>query len=119
MSTGRSWSSQPHRTVARMATRRASLAQRRAAMGYTQESFAVHLGVERSTVARWERGVATPQPWSEPDIAKALKISVDALVELLATDSGGLAIAPFALQHCAGPAFVARTRTVSKEFQVA
>lgn len=56
-------------------------------MGFTQEAFAARLGVERSTVARWERGIVTPLPWMQPTIAKALKISVDTLLEFLATNS--------------------------------
>jgi transcriptional regulator with XRE-family HTH domain len=38
--------------------RRGRLAQRRKALGLTQEDLAGLLGVERSTVVRWERGVA-------------------------------------------------------------
>lgn len=66
-----------------MATRRKGLARRRAAMGFTQESLAEHLGIDRSTVGRWERGTLTPQPWNQPDLARALKISLDALDALL------------------------------------
>ncbi|MFI7676413.1 helix-turn-helix domain-containing protein [Actinophytocola sp. NPDC049390] len=67
-----------------MTLRRESLARRRAAMGYTQETFAARLKLDRSTVARWERGVATPQPWNQPDVAKALEISVEVLEQYLA-----------------------------------
>jgi hypothetical protein len=55
-------------------------------MGFTQEALAAHLGVERSTVARWERGTMTPQPWNQPDLARALEVSRDALTELLGND---------------------------------
>lgn len=66
-----------------MATRRDGLARRRAAMGFTQETLAERLGLERSTVARWERGTGTPQPWNQSDLAKALGISGEELAELL------------------------------------
>jgi transcriptional regulator with XRE-family HTH domain len=69
-----------------MAPRRHRLARRRAAMGFTQETLAEHLGLERSTVGRWERGVGTPQPWNQPDLAKALGVSQDVLAELLDSD---------------------------------
>src|SRR6266487_2882576 len=47
------------------------LADIRMAAGYTQEGFAEKLGVDRSTVGRWERGVQYPQPWQRPDLAAA------------------------------------------------
>jgi hypothetical protein len=55
-------------------------------MGFTQETLAEHLGLERSTVGRWERGTGTPQPWNQPDLAKALGLSQDALADLLGPD---------------------------------
>lgn len=66
-----------------MATRRDGLARRRAAMGYTQESLAEQLGIDRSTVGRWERGTLTPLPWNQPDLASALKVTTDTLDQLL------------------------------------
>lgn len=66
-----------------MATRRDALAARREALGLTQEALAHELGVELSTVGRWERGALTPQPWRRPDLARALQISLDELDELL------------------------------------
>lgn len=70
-----------------MATRREGLARRRAAMGFTQESLAERLGIERSTVGRWERGTMTPMAWNQPDLARALDISLDTLDSLLAGSS--------------------------------
>ena len=61
-----------------------ALADRRRAVGYTQERLAQLLGVERSTVVRWEAGETTPQPWYRPKLAEALGMSLDALHELLA-----------------------------------
>jgi hypothetical protein len=55
-------------------------------MGFTQDTLAERLGLERSTVGRWERGTGTPQPWNQPDLAKALDLSRDDLAALLGPD---------------------------------
>ena len=57
-------------------------AARRAA-GHTQESLAELLGVDRTTVARWERGTRHPHPWFRPKLAAALHVSQDRLAVLL------------------------------------
>jgi transcriptional regulator with XRE-family HTH domain len=77
-----------------MTTRREGLARRRAALGFTQETLAEHLGIDRSTVGRWERGTLTPQPWNQPDLARALKLSLDALNVLLAANPSAEGSAP-------------------------
>jgi transcriptional regulator with XRE-family HTH domain len=66
-----------------MATRRDALAAHREALGFTQETLAQALGVELSTVGRWERGTLTPQPWRRPDLASILKLSLEDLDVLL------------------------------------
>lgn len=66
-----------------MAIRRDALAARREALGFTQEAFAHQLGVELSTVGRWERGTLTPQPWRRQHLAMALKVSLEDLDRLL------------------------------------
>ena len=66
-----------------MATRRHRLAQRRKALGFTQEALADHLKVERSTVRRWESGESDPQALTCPKLAKALQLSAAQLDELL------------------------------------
>lgn len=66
-----------------MGDKREALAARREAMGFTQEGLAAAVGVEFSTVGRWERGALTPQPWRRPRIAKALDVSLDELNVLL------------------------------------
>ncbi|WP_158851138.1 helix-turn-helix domain-containing protein [Saccharothrix deserti] len=66
-----------------MGNKREALAARREAMGFTQEKLATAVGVEFSTVGRWERGTLTPQPWRRPRIAKALDVSLDELDVLL------------------------------------
>lgn len=67
-----------------MVTRRRSFAQARKAAGYTQERLAEALGVDRTTVARWEAGGAEPQPWQRPRIAETFGLSLDKLAQLLA-----------------------------------
>jgi transcriptional regulator with XRE-family HTH domain len=66
-----------------MAVKRQRLAQRRKAVGLSQEALADVLGVERSTVVRWEAGETEPLPWIRPKLAGALRVSVDQLGELL------------------------------------
>ena len=74
------------------AARRGLLAQRRKAVGLTQEQLAERLGVERSTVVRWERGQTQPQPWLRPKLAQALRVSADRIEEMLA--AGGTPASP-------------------------
>ncbi|MGH3936301.1 MAG: helix-turn-helix domain-containing protein [Pseudonocardiaceae bacterium] len=76
-----------------MAPRRQRLSQRRKAVGLTQESLAHRLGVERSTVARWEAGYTEPLPSIRPNVARALQVSVDELAELL-TEASNAATTP-------------------------
>ncbi|WP_027946962.1 helix-turn-helix transcriptional regulator [Amycolatopsis taiwanensis] len=66
-----------------MTAKRARLAQRRKSAGYTQEKLAERLGVERSTVVRWERAETEPQPWVRPKLAAALGAPLDELQALL------------------------------------
>src|SRR5690242_14226178 len=66
-----------------MGDRRDAFAARREQMGYTQESFGAAVGVEFSTVGRWERGTLTPQPYRRPCLAKTLDVSLDQLDALL------------------------------------
>ncbi|MGH3778940.1 MAG: helix-turn-helix domain-containing protein [Pseudonocardiaceae bacterium] len=66
-----------------MAPRRQGLSQRRKAVGLTQESLAERLGVERSTVVRWEAGDTEPLPSMRPNLARVLQVSIDQLAELL------------------------------------
>jgi DNA-binding XRE family transcriptional regulator len=66
-----------------MFVKRRSFAQTRRAVGYTQESLAEQLGVDRTTVARWESGEYSPQPWLRPKIAKAFGLSLRELSELV------------------------------------
>jgi transcriptional regulator with XRE-family HTH domain len=71
-----------------MAAKRHRLAQRRKALGYTQEQLAERLGVDITTVRRWESGETSngPQPWLRPKLARHLQVSTDQLEELLSDD---------------------------------
>lgn len=64
--------------------KRKRLAHIRKTAGYTQEQFAHALGVERSTVTRWEAGDHEPLPYIRPKMAGKLGITADELIELLA-----------------------------------
>ncbi len=73
----------PDDAVTNGAAKRGPLAQRRKAVGLTQEQLAGQLGVERTTVVRWERGTTEPLPWLRPKLARALQVPVGQLTELL------------------------------------
>ncbi len=68
-----------------MTARRHRLAQRRKTVGFTQETLAERLGVDSTTVRRWESGETEngPQPWIRPKLARYLQVSVEQLEELL------------------------------------
>ncbi|MER5644516.1 helix-turn-helix transcriptional regulator [Streptosporangium sp. NPDC002524] len=66
-----------------MPTRRQRLTQRRKSLGFSQESFAHAVGVERSTVVRWELGETEPRPWQRPKLAVILKVSLEELEGIL------------------------------------
>jgi hypothetical protein len=55
-------------------------------VGHTQETLAEFVGVEPTTVGRWERGETCPQPWCRPKLAEGLTVSVEELDRLLAQD---------------------------------
>lgn len=67
-----------------MPAKRCGLAERRVAVGHSQEKLAEEVGVEFTTIGRWERGATTPQPTSRPKLADALTISSEELDRLLA-----------------------------------
>jgi transcriptional regulator with XRE-family HTH domain len=66
-----------------MTVKRRALADRRKAVGFTQEQLATLLGVERSTVVRWEAGETEPLPWCRPKLAEVLAVSLEVVNELL------------------------------------
>lgn len=63
--------------------KRKQLAQSRKTAGYTQEGFAEALGVDRSTIVRWEAGGQEPLPYVRPKLARLLGVSPNELTELL------------------------------------
>ena len=65
---------------------RPGLAARRRAAGFTQESLAERLSVDRSTVARWESGETEPQTWLRQKLTQALGISTGDVASLLADE---------------------------------
>ncbi|MBT2400588.1 helix-turn-helix transcriptional regulator [Streptomyces sp. ISL-100] len=70
-----------------MTSRRRRFAERRKACGLNQEQFAEVVGVDRSTVQRWEKGDHGPQPWQRPKIAQALGVTAKELDALLTPDA--------------------------------
>ncbi|MFG3117414.1 helix-turn-helix transcriptional regulator [Streptomyces sp. NPDC048197] len=60
------------------------LAERRKALGYSQESLAHTLGVDRTTVGRWENGKTEPQPQLRPKLAEVLHVDLGELDVLVA-----------------------------------
>ncbi|WP_030905710.1 helix-turn-helix transcriptional regulator [Streptomyces sp. NRRL F-5126] len=66
-----------------MAVKRHALVRRRRALGYTQESLSEALGVERSTVRRWESAESSPLPYQRPRLARLFRISTETLDDLL------------------------------------
>jgi transcriptional regulator with XRE-family HTH domain len=86
--------------------KRERLAERRKAMGLSQERLAEAVGVDTSTVARWERGETEPQAVHRPPLAEALRVSVEAVGELLIGYSSGRTapayLAPYGLAELSG-----------------
>lgn len=65
------------------------LAERRKALGYSQEQLAQLVGVDRTTVGRWESGRITPQPAQRRRLATALDIDLRELNVLLSPPQAG------------------------------
>ncbi|MBF6331128.1 helix-turn-helix domain-containing protein [Nocardia transvalensis] len=63
--------------------RRTGLARTRRDRGQTQETLAHRLGVDVSSVARWERGTSTPSPRLRVALARELGLRLDELACLL------------------------------------
>ncbi|WP_157779129.1 helix-turn-helix transcriptional regulator [Micromonospora sp. WMMA2032] len=67
-----------------MALKRQRLCQRRKALGFSQERLADIVGVERSTVVRWENAETDPHPWHRTRIAFALGVTLEQVDDMLA-----------------------------------
>ncbi|MFI9787391.1 helix-turn-helix domain-containing protein [Kitasatospora sp. NPDC051984] len=63
--------------------RRDEFVRLRREAGFTQETLAAAMSVERSTASRWERGHAAPRPWQLPKLAQLLKVEQGALAAAL------------------------------------
>jgi transcriptional regulator with XRE-family HTH domain len=70
-----------------MRRKRVLLVRARKAAGFTQEELAYRLGVDRSTIGRWESGETEPLPWLRPKLANLLDITRARLDELLAVET--------------------------------
>ncbi|WP_327677235.1 helix-turn-helix transcriptional regulator [Kitasatospora sp. NBC_00458] len=66
-----------------LAARRERLIALRVSAGYTQETLAAAMDVDRTTVGRWERGAWLPRPWQMPKLAALLNIGAAELAGLL------------------------------------
>ncbi|WP_406692769.1 helix-turn-helix transcriptional regulator [Saccharopolyspora sp. ID03-671] len=91
--------------------KRDRLARQRHAVGMTQEQLAAALGVERSTIYRWESGKVAPRPDVQPKLARALSVSPDELANLLMIEAG-LSLAP----ATTGPRDASRPQQTLTEF---
>lgn len=69
-----------------MTTGLIGLAPRRKRAGFTQETFADALGIERARLAMWEIGKAWPSASWLPKMADLLCCSIDELYEVPAED---------------------------------
>ncbi|MBL7502452.1 helix-turn-helix transcriptional regulator [Frankia sp. CNm7] len=67
--------------------KRSALAARRKAMGYSQEDLAEAVGVDRSTVARWEQGKTEPYPENRSELARALNVDYEELDRLIQAEA--------------------------------
>ena len=83
--------------------RRRGLAERRKALGYSQEVLAEKLGIDRTTVGRWERGDTDPYPHIRPQLCRILRVAADELRALLEPE-------PEAVSHAlhVAPALISR-----------
>ncbi|WP_281383865.1 helix-turn-helix domain-containing protein [Promicromonospora sukumoe] len=66
--------------------RRDLLVARRNLVGLSQEALAAQLQIDRTTVARWERGEVAPALWVRPMLAEALQVTLADLADLLAVE---------------------------------
>lgn len=101
---------------------RHQFAQRRRAVGLTQETLAERLSVDRSTIARWEAGETEPLPWLRPKLARTLQISIDQLDGLLvlATDPDAVSDErlSYAMTHPGSVDLVAVARIRERVYQL-
>jgi DNA-binding XRE family transcriptional regulator len=78
-----------------MKSPRQGLTRHREALGFTKTRLAEMLGVNRTTVHRWEAGQSDPAPTMRAPLARALQLTVFELGELLADRPPAGAVARF------------------------
>ena len=66
-----------------MGRKRFRLADARKDAGFTQEELAARLGVDRSTIGRWETGDTEPHAWIRPKLARVLHVSLAQLAGMI------------------------------------
>lgn len=98
-----------------MGKRRDALIRRRRALGLNQEEAAEKLGVERSTLSRWERGENDPQPWHRRRLAAVLEVTPDELDLMLFDPAEELATAVLRNDSRRGGLWNANSGTVTAE----
>ncbi|MFF5001607.1 helix-turn-helix transcriptional regulator [Streptomyces phaeochromogenes] len=82
-----------------------TLRDRRKSLGYSQERMAHLLGVDRTTVGRWDRGEHEPQPEFRPKLAELLcvdLVTLDALIKESSAPPEGHAGSPSHDAHGSG-----------------
>ena len=72
--------------------RRHDLVRQRRTAGFSQEGLARLLQVDRTTIARWERGDTDPQPAVRARLAEALDLPIDQLDALFSAEPTNLAL---------------------------
>lgn len=65
--------------------RRQRLVEARKAQGKNQEQVAHDIGVDRTTLSKWERGESTPYPQQRPAYAEALGVTLTELAAMLSS----------------------------------
>ncbi|GAB3170978.1 hypothetical protein GCM10027059_38430 [Myceligenerans halotolerans] len=70
-------------TPSREAGRHSALAQRRLDVGLAQQDLAHQIGVQPSTVSRWERGITKPVQWARDHLCRILGLTHAELNTLL------------------------------------
>jgi transcriptional regulator with XRE-family HTH domain len=69
-------------------SRNEDFANARMRAGYTQEEFSYKVGVDRSTIERWELGIQKPQSWQRSKVANALGLTMSELAKVIDSPKG-------------------------------